>query len=138
MAQLGIHVKGIIDIISKTNESPVSHVVSMNDKNVEESSTKLSSHGDDQVIQPCKPVTQSAIDKFNRRYEKFQELTKAKPASSDDSVPTKPRSKKWTVEAVNAFLADFGNIPTDELLTKYSLSSYATARRYYYNFKKSL
>lgn len=130
MIELGLHVKGIMSILSKSIECPSSQPFGYVDKNNMEESIKSSSQPDDKASETeyhsSKPIIrESAIDKFNRRYGNL---------STTSTKSSKP--KKWTDETIESFMEDFDRLDEMHLIIKYDLNTYDTAKKYYRKFKK--
>ena len=136
MAQLGIHVKGIVDILFKPSTpiaSPVSSLETVSSLTNIQQEVKKPAQPDRKSSQVSirKPATGS--ERFQRRYQKFEEL------NSDKIQPKqrlgRPNATKWDDDRINLFLTDYAVLPSEDLLKKYDLRSLDTARKYYSKFK---
>lgn len=141
---LGMHVKGIVDILSKDIKLPIAEPILEEVQNIISDSDKTPSQPDDQAIKPVntKPSSNlSAIEKFNRRLEKHHQIVK--PSAPTDYKYTqsvdklgRPSARKWDDATIRKFVKDYNELSEDELLRKYDLRSYSTAYKYYKKFMK--
>lgn len=146
-AELGKHIRGVFDILMKDFHIGSSLVaatkevlkVSENDKTSSQPICKADEGKNVDKQSNHKPM--SAIDKFNSRYAKYQQLNDKNNHSEDksnvkDSKLGRPNAVKWTDETIRAFVADYKAMEPDRLIDKYKLNSYKTAAEYYRRFKK--
>lgn len=157
-AELGKHVRCVFDILMKdfhigsSSAAATGDVLSVSDE--DKTSSQPSCKADEgensyhQSIESSDALTtvtscsnsnpKSAIDRFNRRYAKYQQLNKQSNEVEDteNSKLGRPNAVKWTDGAIKAFVVDFQAMEPDRLINKYQLKSYRTAAEYYRRFKK--
>lgn len=156
MFELGVHVKGIMNILSNNANSSCSQASEHIDQNIMEVADKLSSQPNNQfnevndepatvpisMIKPSSFSSVSAVEKFNNRYEKYRQLQSDKDGQTKCTPEIikfhdklgRPSATKWTDQYIKSFIADYSTLPKDDLLRKYDLRSFATAAKYYHRF----
>lgn len=138
MAELGTHVKGIIDILFNHTNSPVSRPVIELAQNIMEDNDKLLSKPDNK---PTSHDYQSGLMRFNKRYDKYKEIEKSSSVDPTQFKPkvnqvTKSSTIKWNDARIKEFVDDYPTMATPDLLRKYQLRSASTAARYWCKFRK--
>lgn len=151
---LGNHVRSIFDILMKPDVSGVDRLPSLASVLDIVTEDKLSSQPScnaDQVdnkeedtvaenavvIKTIKSKPLSAIEKFNNRVAKCEEIKKLRERDTSDGRCDKlgrPSARKWTDQKIKEFVRDYSSIDMKELLKKYDLTNQYTANKYYLRF----
>ena len=149
---LGNHVRGIFDILMKSTVSGVDQPPSFTSVLDVVTGDKLSSQPScnvDQVdnkeedivakkgVEIIKSWPLSAIEKFNNRVAKCEEIRKLRERDTSDGRCDKlgrPSAKKWTDQKIREFVKDYPTMETEALLKKYDLTNHYTANKYYLRF----
>lgn len=151
---LGNHVRSIFDILMKPAVSGVDRLPSLASVLDIVTEDKLSSqpscnadqadNGEEDTvaekpveIKTIKSRPLSAIEKFNNRVAKCEEMKKLRERDTSDGRCDKlgrPSAKKWTDQKIREFVKDYPTMETEALLKKYDLTNHYTANKYYLRF----
>ena len=149
---LGNHVRGIFDILMKPAVSGVDQPPSLTsildvvteDKlssqpscNVDQADNKEEDIVAKTDVEIIKSRPLSAIEKFNNRVAKCEEMKKLRERDTSDGRCDKlgrPSAQKWTDQKIREFVKDYPTMETKALLKKYDLTNHYTANKYYLRF----
>ena len=149
---LGNHVRGIFDILMKPAVSGVDQLPSLTsildvvteDKlssqpscNVDQADNKEEDTVAKKDVEIIKSRPLSAIEKFNNRVAKCEEIRKLRERDTSDGRCDKlgrPSATKWTDQKIREFVKDYPTMETEDLLKKYNLTNHYTANKYYLRF----